>query len=351
MDTTQGAKHYMVRVSTGTTRTEPSVFVRGIHANEFGSISFTRTIIAYGSLNTRLVRTCDYLFYCPQGTQALLLKEQDLTERLKFVSLDFKPDSLWASTSFALRVVSCMHEDALAGIKTVRLAGELVPPSARKLLKDKIPHARIVTAYGSSELGNIGSTVFCPFQSDSLYTYFHPDPGVAVDILNPDSEGVGEIAVTKRVDDHELRQHKTGDMGRYIKEVCLCGNPVTFEVLGRKDFDFIKLAGGVLSQGEFDKALNALGVYIRDYRVVAKEDLTNGSIRGEISIQIIPTKQLFDEKKQPEKFLEGEIASRLFVTPTRTLDELVRQGLFLPLCVEFVDSFPQQHKEIKIRKT
>ena len=111
----------------------------------------------------------------------------------------------------------------------------------------------------------------------------------------------------------------------------------------------MKRGGAVLYREELERAMRALARYVLDYRLVAREDMVAGAPRGVVALQILPT-PLLRARSDAERFLADAFAAELYVTPTRTLADLLRKGTFASLEVVFVGSFPPQAKAVKLKK-
>ncbi|MFZ2886925.1 MAG: hypothetical protein WA021_03845 [Minisyncoccia bacterium] len=177
--------------------------------------------------------------------------------------------------------------------------------------------------------------------------FFHPYPGVEIEIHEPDEHGVGDILIaTTLYGGYRLEGYASGDVGRIRAEKCPCGEAITFEVIGRRGFDFIKLAGALLVRAEFDRVM-AMFRSIQDYRVEASTTLA-GDFQGALTIRLYskepPTEQLRRE-------IEASLQEKLFLTQTNTLANLVARGAFKPPVFDWTHQpFPESAKSIKLQR-
>ncbi|NQV93234.1 hypothetical protein HQ403_01920 [Candidatus Kaiserbacteria bacterium] len=130
----------------------------------------------------------------------------------------------------------------------------------------------------------------------------------------------------------------------------MCGDTITFELLGRRDFDFIKFLGTTLRQEEFERVATELEEYIVDFRGEVREVKEADELKGEITLKIVGTPKL-QKMKNPEGFISNEISQRLFVTSSKTIEDMVSKEIYLPLKIQFVDNFEYQNKPIKLKRT
>ena len=341
-------KNTIMAITSGTTGADPVVTIT--KTNDFKEPILKgchRAIVAWGSLINRLHRVIREFYRLePSMDMVLALDQIDCDDTLDSLLNDFEADYMQGIPAFELRISEHMYNPNIrARIRIIILSGERLTLQKKQMLEQRFPNARIVAGYGTAEVGRIASSR-CSYLPLNCY---HPYEDVRITILHADENGLGSIAVTKRfLDGRFMKEFETGDLGRFIKTPCQCGNPITFEIMGRVNFDRITLGGALVRQDECERVVGELREYILDYRAVAEETTKNGRILGSISINIIPTSALHS-KKNSEKFIAHEISRRLFLTPTQTLEQLAQKGLFMPLQVRLVEEFPPGNKEIKLR--
>ena len=343
------AKLYGIRMTSGTTGGSPLMMLAHYPKGAFYRFStLQRPIICSGSLSARLANAL--FFSHKSGVQddtALLLEAKDLTPGLEKVLVDFKPDSFLGFPSVIAKVLHYIKDKkTLENIVGMRLSGEFLTTDVEKLFRESMPNAEIRMLYSSTETGAIASQS-CEHLPINFY---HPMDGVEIEIIDQDDQGVGEVVISRQLSPSvKLDRFIVGDMGRFhIDKVCPCGNPVTLEVLGRKGYDYIKLAGAILRQEEFARVMSELHRYVSDYRIVASSVVSDGLLRGCIEITIFPTEEL-QKMKEKAKFIQKAISTRLFLTASHTLDDLVVENHFLPLQIVFTsEAFQNGHKEIKL---
>lgn len=350
LDKEHDAKKYVIRVTSGTTGNLPLVIVRRKKTKRdrkgfyFG---LKRVAGFFGSLNAR-VSHLSFVIFRKENPAGIFLDYHDLNPDIDAILRQFNPDSFCGFPSFIISALRYIKDPTiLSGVKSVRLTGEGLSPQKMKILKSKFPNASIYLFYAAAEVGFISE--FCPNLPIGQY---HPKEGsMKVDIINQDEQGMGDIIVSTNLSPSvKVDDYRIGDVGRFVKlaDHCKCGRKITFEVLGRKNFDFIKMCGGVLIQREFERVALELKEYIIDFRAYAEEAIIEEVISGKISLDIIPSAKL-SQLDHPGVFLAEEFSKRLFVTPTQTLKDLIHKNHFLPIQVTLKTDLPWGHKDVKMK--
>ena len=124
---------------------------------------------------------------------------------------------------------------------------------------------------------------------------------------------------------------------------------MTFEVRGRIGYDYVKIGGAQLHSEEFERVAAELDLYFTDFRVEAKIEESAGVLQTSLRLIVLPRGLLLQDPAV-QKIVAREFERRLFVTPAKTLHDLVVEGSFLPLRLELATGpFPIQHKTVKIK--
>jgi phenylacetate-coenzyme A ligase PaaK-like adenylate-forming protein len=146
-----------------------------------------------------------------------------------------------------------------------------------------------------------------------------------------------------------LEEYHIGDVGRLFEYSCPCGKSSVLEVLGRAGFDYVKLAGAILRQEEFDRVIARLNMF-DDYRATFSSSYAGARLQGQGIVHIYRKDGVGTPALARE--IATQIEKELFVTPTRTWGQLVEDGLLLPLDVVFVPKpFPVGNKPVRLRLT
>jgi phenylacetate-coenzyme A ligase PaaK-like adenylate-forming protein len=340
------ASRYLFRVTSGTSGSSPLVLITEYPPEaprEMFDAEEVENILSFsGSISARLANVF-IASSLPEGSIAriLSLEAADMTPALAGMLSDYKPHIVNGFGSFIARGLEYIADDAAAGVRRVTLFGESLTAQFDALLKEKFPHAERFEMYMALEAGGyIGSGICRSLRRG----HFHPARGVTIEIFEPDEEGVGDILITKAIfGPLQLERYRIGDVGRIVPGTCPCGETVTFELLGRRGIDYIKRGGALFAREEFDRAVSAFPDLIDDYRV---------EVAGARPVQVRIS--IFGGAGRGTPGLARELADKLsralFVTRTKTFQELVEAGVLAPLMVDFSENaFARGHKDVKLR--
>jgi len=276
----------------------------------------------------------------------LPLSGSDLGASLTPLLKDFAPDYLYGISGFVGRAAEWLDTDTARGVHGIWVCGEPLSPVLRSRFSEQFPHAPVRMEYIVTELGGpVG--IACAALPPNTY---HPGRGVTIEIDAPEHQS-GEILITKKVNDMiAVEQYRPGDSARFIPTTCHCGESLTFEMLGRSGFDYIKITGGILvHRAELDRVISHFRSIIEDYRAEISDTAHEGRSIGTLRLR------LFSVAGEPTDALKKEIIAyisrELFLTRSRTLASLVATDDFAPLEVEFCSTpFPLQNKDVKLRR-
>lgn len=339
----QKAKSYSILTTSGTTGSGP-LLIATRHNIDSASQYFShlkRCVICTGSMSIRLMRAL-FLSLGERDTPArvLFLDHRSLGPTINDLLVQFAPDSIVGFPSFVIRTLELVSDvHVLERIRFIRLTGEPLSTAFERELRKKLPDATISVRYVATDAGGTISDAPCPYLGRNQY---HPLPEVHIEIENPDETGVGEILISRNLSRNaRLERYAIGDLGRMISVSCPCGRDRTFEVLGRAGYDYVKIAGAILRQEEFDRIAASLIDVLDDYRAEARTFFADGRLFGKI---VIKAKVRRKGNHEDHMRIITEFQKKLFVTKEHTLDDLVKSGRFAPLEVELVDEFPQHGK-------
>jgi len=338
------ATSYALRISAGTSGKGPLIaptkFDQALLRSWLGGAE--RTLACYGPRGTRLFNVLNIDLF---GGKVLTVGVEDIAPERAALLEEFMPTRIVGYPTFVLRVAEAMSAQARSGVVSLRLAGELLSETMEGAMQALFPNAELVMQYVTSEVGAV-SRPSCGYLPRNTY---HPADEVSVVIDSPDEAGVGEILVSKIMSGERIVEYHTGDLGRSYPCSCRCGETTALELRGRAGTDYLKLAGAVLRIEEFDRAISAYKDYVDDYRVEATTRVgKDGPSVGVVQLLLRWSGALPTSARKQE--IANEIAGRLFVTPTRTLSQLVAEGLFDPLEVKFSsESLPGGYKTSKMR--
>ena len=341
-------KQTVIRMTSGTSGKPVMIFhLQDSYLSQLAAVGVKKQLTLVSIINLRLSSTVRALYASDSTVEYVFAPDyDDLNEHISRLMSDFQPDGIASTAGILIEMLRWIEKESigLKGVKASLLGGEVPTKSKLVLIKKKMPHAVIHYIYGTAETGVVAS--LCPESIER--PYYHPIGDTVIDIVNTNSDGVGEVVISGGESDFE--RYKVGDLGRFRKATCSCGNPVAFELIGRTSADFIRMAGGTLRREEFERVAQELNDYIKDFHVSVSEVISRDTVVGSIVIKIIPTQKLLEEK-DPKEIITEKFTKRLFLTPSQTLSQLISQGFFLPLSIELKDSLSAAERESRMQLT
>ncbi|MFZ3343237.1 MAG: AMP-binding protein [Terriglobales bacterium] len=219
------------------------------------------------------------------------------------------------------RLLPQVHQAFGGALEAIIVGGAFMDPSTAQFFYDLgIP---VVIAYGMTETC-VGLTVndLKPFRAD---TVGKPLPGTEVRILNPDSEGTGEVAVKSRgvlshyLDEPEMTAQAivdgwllTGDLGRFDEHGHL-------QLFGRKKNMIVTEGGKNIYPEDIEATFD--GLPVKEYCVFSANFLwPQKALGSEMLVLVIR----LEANQQVDDALRGEMVSR-----NRRLADFKRVGGFL----------------------
>lgn len=259
---------------------------------------------------------------------------------------EFLPEHIVGVPSLALHVGALLDKETTNAVTSSVFLGEAISSSTLSTLNERFPKMKTRSIYISMELG-IYSTAPCGYLAQGQY---HVAEHVRMRISSPDPKKEGEILISTEIEPGvRVVDYCSGDIGRLSSYACPCGASDMLEVLGRKNGDYVKVVGALLLSAELERVA-AMVPYITDFRVRVSERLHEGVPRGNIELIVYSSRGVGTDA------LKGEVseifARNLFLTPTRTLSQLIQESVFDPLVVTWVERpFPQEYKQVRIQTT
>jgi phenylacetate-coenzyme A ligase PaaK-like adenylate-forming protein len=341
------AKNYLVRSTSGTTGAKPLHVLYELGYEGTNRFPDARKVMLCASpMHVRLSNVLS-ISSAPTVQQVLcfdprMLEREDIAAH---VIREFQPDTVFGMISFVSAVFTRIRTGLWDAIKRTVLTGEYLTEDTRALLKKCVPNARISQTYASTETAQV-SKLQCVYLPPNAY---HVLDGTDIEIHEPDEEGVGLVLVSKKVFRMiRLERYAIGDMGRLSSNTCACGEKQTLYMLGRSGYDHIKVAGALLRKEEFDRVAGLCPQYIDDYRAEAFIEHRPGQLLGGIELTVFRERGVLSERETAA--LAERFSSELFITPTRTLADLVRERIFMPLRISVVNKpFPLTLKVVKLK--
>lgn len=215
---------YLVR-SGGSTQ-DPLVFPVDIQENQnqrlamaneltknnfFTSKTIALNIFGYSDMYRTAAIMDDILEKC-QATTLALSAHADY-EDMQRAAHYFKPDFILGTPSKLLCFAHFLKENnKKLEIQNLFYAGEFLRPNVQKLLQNTFGCQQIYSMYGSAETGIWAWSDFT--KHPSLFSVIQ---GIIVEIINPDKNGYGTIAVTNTFRKRfPVFRYAIGDLGRWV---------------------------------------------------------------------------------------------------------------------------------------
>lgn len=344
--TSRDAGNYSLRMTSGTTDGFPLLIMwdntRAAHR------LFTdakRVVLCSGLLSVRLgnallVRNG----MAAHDARVLCIDMQDVTHALVPLVGDFSPTAFYGFPSFVMRVAPYVRTGLGAGVETFNFTGENIPASLRVALAAAFPAASIRFVYNTNETGALSKPPCGHLPFDS----YHLAEGVEIRIYEPDETGAGDILVSKGLAPTvAVRDYRIGDVGRLRETPCACGEGQTLQILGRRGYDYIKIAGALLLQKEFERVAGICADLFDDYRAEAFEVFEEGKLKGRLVLRVF-RKGGPGMRKEKEEIIV-RYGCELFLSQSQTLGDFIKKGVLLPLDVEYVERpFPATYKNLKL---
>jgi len=285
-----------------------------------------RIIMAFGSKSLRLDFARTYEDTDTPDVDVLYLSPNTEPELMRQVWDEFRPTAFVCPPSVLLRLTSTATTEDCGQITSLVIAGELASKEVIDKIKERFPNANLVNTYSSMESGSMG--ISCP---QCAWNEFHAREGVTFEIDDPDKEGVGDLLVSKNNSGAvKLDRYKIGDVASLSSH----DEQPTIKLHGRRGFDYIKLAEVLLIREEFDRVMNSLSKFVKDYKAAVHSSLSKTGPQHKLKLYVVPSKNAELNQNELKQFLLDEFPKRLFVTPNSTLADAIATGIFTPLEIE-----------------
>jgi phenylacetate-CoA ligase len=215
---------YLVR-SGGSTQ-QPLVFPVDIQENQSQRIALAKELVKNDFFTSKTValnifgysdmyRTAaimdDILEKCNATTLSLsaYASYDDMLQATKY----FNPNFILGTPSKLLCFAKFLEKNNMQlEIKNLFYAGEFLRPSLQKLLKKTLGYEQVYSMYGSAETG-----IWAWSDVTKRPSLFSVIKGVVVEIIDPDANGYGTIAVTNTFRKRfPVFRYAIGDLGRWI---------------------------------------------------------------------------------------------------------------------------------------
>lgn len=334
----QDSQNWWVRTTSGTTQKAPLVIAARVDdTDQWGSGGGAR-LLCSGLRSVRLHNVM--LARKAQGAdmRVCVVDNSDLAQPFAALIEDVSPSRIAGFPSFIARVALSLSPQIKSAVVSLRCTGEVIGSALSDLFSAQFPNASIQMLYKANEIGMISKPT-CGKGSGNAY---HPRSDVTVDIEKPDEHGVGSLLIS--VSTRGIVRYRIGDLVRFIDGACACGEAVTFQIVGRAGFDYVKVVGALIHRAEFDRVTLKFKD-ILDYRAEVRTTVRQGALRGAVVLTIYAPE--WDEAARAA--FERDFAKECFVTASSTIADLVEGEVFEPFQVVLSQvPFEPTHKDIKI---
>ena len=215
---------YLVR-SGGSTQ-EPLVFPVDIQENQDQRIAMAKELVKNNFFTSKTVALNIFGYSDMYRTAAIM---DDILEKCNATTLSlsahasyddmlqatnyFNPNFILGTPSKLLCFAKFLEENNIQlEIENLFYAGEFLRPSLQKLLKKTLGYEQVYSMYGSAETG-----IWAWSDVTKRPSLFSVIKGIVVEIIDPDVNGYGTIAVTNTFRKRfPVFRYAIGDVGRWI---------------------------------------------------------------------------------------------------------------------------------------
>jgi len=309
-----------------------------INPNKMKTLGVTKIIYVTSPLHG-MVR---HMIYANDNTLPFVLSKPDnLVLTANIIKEAHIEGIISTPTILTLLIAELVKIEINNRIKWVCLAGEHCSNEKRDVISKSLPNASIEMVYGSAEAGIIG--IQCD-ETRGETNHFHPVEEIFLEVLDDDGkpqkqDTPGKIVITSLTKKaFPLIRYDIKDMASLEFKKCKCGASETFKLLGRSELDSVKIQGTLIHAEAIERALSLLKDTVEsDYKLSVYERKVQNKMLPELVIELVPKEKFI---VNPQDFLDKitkVISKNLWLSPKKTLDDLVTNDIFLPLKVELVD--------------
>jgi phenylacetate-CoA ligase len=232
-------------------------------------------------------------------------------------------------------------------IKVIMIGGEYCSEQKYNYLKQIFKNAHFIIDFGSVETGTMG--IRCKHLDKMPIRFFHPADHTYVEILDQKEEGELVVTGLNAGKIPYLIRYKTGNHVKLTDYNCPCGKTKLMEMFGKIGHDVLRIQGTFIYSNHIHQILSSYSNYLQteDFRLHAYEVIKKDKIMTRLVLQLIPKKQIKNLETLKEK-ISKDIETKLLLTPKNTLSDLIAKNIFMPLEIEFVETFPFSPKQTSI---
>lgn len=230
------------------------------------------------------------------------------------------------------------HYD-LDRIKFIRLGGEYTSDAKYQFFRSYFKNAYFDFTFGGIEArGKKG--LRCKFLGLNYPPrFFHP---ITSAFYFEDIDG--ELVLTTLFKAaFPLIRYKTGDSVSIKEFSCPCGRKQIMEVFGRTGYDSARVGGVTIYRHLIEDALGkSIKKFAGDWELHIYEVVYDQRLVPRLVLKLSCV------KTKSKKTLAQKIENSLKVGPNLFLSKLVKEKIFAPLDIQYVDKFQETYKQIKI---
>jgi len=280
---------------------------------------------------------------CVLGDINNLLLSAKIAAKLKIDLLVTSPTALYFFIPFLEK------EYNLDNIKRISLIGEFCSKQKALVFKKKFKNSQFIYNYGMSESQGGAIGLSCEYLNTFNTNYFHKSSNYYYEVVNTDEDS--ELLLTNLYKNgFPLIRYKTGDAIKIEDYECDCGQKERLKVLGRINYDAIKVHGTFIYADLVAKVLQRFEKYLssQDFQLHVFENLEKEKIIPRLKLQLVLKKGYQGKPEKVKELMVKELSEGLYLSAKRTLASLVSEEVFKPLELEFINSFPVSGKHKRI---
>ncbi|MBI4119616.1 MAG: hypothetical protein HY456_02090 [Parcubacteria group bacterium] len=357
-DIKKDAYRFILRVTSGTTaQKEPILLIKKIGRSKlYETKARGKVVCLTDNFNFGLSEVLNNIFHNfvngSAENQPLIISSFKLHPVMESVLDDFGAETIRAYPTAATKFSFVFKNLCLSGkFKRIILGGDFLSDLQLRLLGSNFKNPEIDSYYYSAaETGPIAYSCDS-FRERYGENVYHLRRKSLIELVDVDKDGYGEIVVTKaRPRSLALIRYRTGDMGRFVSEQCVCGKYGRLFLVGRKNSDFIKCAGVMVMRQTIERTLAPFKDYIAEWAGEVRERAVGQGILGELTLKIKPTRALLEKPGSFLSEMSRAISNKLFLTPTDTLAKLAKDNKFMPLKIELTENIGETQKRLPLRR-
>ncbi|PYV19106.1 MAG: hypothetical protein DMG21_02725 [Acidobacteria bacterium] len=199
---------------------------------------------------------------------------------------EYRYNIIMADPTWLVSLSEIAEKEGTAQVKLIIAAGDRMTDEYRKFIEE-VWHAPVILGYGSTEMGG-GLGLECSERDG-----YHIDEfNFWVEILNPDSDGFGELVVTtltRRT--MPLIRYRARDVTRFLEGACPCGATIArlAKIRGRRD-EMVVMGAGNMYPDIFEKVFEGVEGISDRWQVAVRQEGRHDIVefRMELSNGITP---------------------------------------------------------------